>query len=274
VLILLPPSEGKTSPSRGKRLDLADLDFPDLTEPRAIVLAAVLDLCSTSATRSGTLTPLHDEVRLAYASTVLGLGPSQQDHIHRNAQLLRAPTARADRIYSGVLYDALDIESLDAVARRRATRWLVIMSALFGAVRPNDQIPAYRLSGDNAIPGLGTMSTYWRDHLDPVLTDAAGSGLVVDLRSTSYASFWRPPTALTPRVAQVRVLQQVGDERKVVSHFNKATKGRIVRDLLEDGGAPDTPEDLALHLKSLGWAVELQPPRRAGQRLDVIVEEV
>ena len=56
-----------------------------------------------------------------------------------------------------------------------------------------------------------------------------------------YAAFWRPPAELAPRVATVRVLHEVDGVRKVVSHFNKATKGRIVRALLEARRQPAHP---------------------------------
>ena len=263
MLILLPPSEGKFAPVRGKPLSLGALDFPDLTEARESVLTAVVALCAGTS-----------EEDVADAARVLGVGPTQLDQVRRNAALLGAPTARADRIYTGVLYDALDLGSLDPAARRRATRWLVIMSSLFGAVRPGDPIASYRLSGDTNLPGLGTVSTYWRRHLGPALLEAAGSGLVVDLRSSTYASFWKPPTELAARVATVRVLHEVDGKRQVVSHFNKATKGRIVRALLTDGGTPRTPAALAEHLGALGWSVEPQSPTRAGQQLDVVVTEI
>jgi cytoplasmic iron level regulating protein YaaA (DUF328/UPF0246 family) len=259
VLILLPPSEGKTTPRRGKRLDLADLDLPALTEAREAVLDALVELCATAPED---------------AATVLGLGPTQVDEIARNARLRTAPTARADRIYSGVLYDALDLASLDAAARRRATRWILIMSSLFGAVRPSDPIPAYRLSGGTRLPGIGTVSAFWRSHLDEPLNELASGGLVVDLRSSTYTGFWRPPAALAPRTATVRVLHEVAGRRQVVSHFNKATKGRLVRDLLVDGTSPRTPAALADHLGTLGWKVEPHEPTRAGQQLDVVVSEI
>src|SRR5690349_16418293 len=142
------------------------------------------------------------------AAAALDLGPAQLDHVERNSRLHTAPTARADRVYSGVLYDALDLASVDAAARRRATRWLVIMSSLFGAVRPNDPIPSYRLSGGTNLPGPGVVGSHWRTHLGPVLSEAAGNGLVVDLRSSTYATFWRPDRELAARVATVRVLHQ------------------------------------------------------------------
>ena len=259
MLILLPPSEGKATPTRGKQLDLETLGFASLTQARRVALDALVDLCSDAPTE---------------AAKVLGLGPTQADDVRRNAALPTARTTRADALYTGVLYDHLDVASLDTAARGRATRWLAITSSLFGLVRPGDRIPAYRLSGDANLPGLGVVSAHWRGVLDPVVREAAGSGLVIDLRSTTYASFWRPSPDLACRVATVRVLQQVGDQRKVVSHFNKATKGRLVRALLEAGSNPTRPPALADVIADLGWKVELGSPGRHGQQLDVVVEEL
>src|SRR6185295_2536369 len=149
---------------------------------------------------------------------------------------------------------------------------LRITSSLFGVVAPTDRIPAYRLSGDAVLPGLGTVAGVWRDALGPELTELVGGGLLVDLRSGMYAAFWRP--AGLPRVATVRVLHEVNGKRQVVSHFNKATKGRIVRALLEDGANPRTPAALAAVLRDLGWKVEEAAPGRAGTQLDVVVDEL
>ncbi len=248
MLILLPPSEGKTSPRRGRALDPAGLSFPSLTEPRERVLTALVSLCRADP-----------EV----AATTLGLGPSQLELVARNRDLLGAPTARADRVYTGVLYDSLDLPGLDAAARRRAAGRVAITSALFGLLRPGDRIPAYRLSGDAGLPGLGSVAGVWREHLGPAVGEALGRGLLVDLRSSTYAAFARPGAELAPRVATVRVLHEADGTRKVVSHFNKATKGRIVRALLADGGSPRTPVDLAALLGDLGWQVELGPAHSA-----------
>ena len=261
MLILLPPSEGKSGPRRGKPLDLGSMSFPDLTAPRATVLEALVTLCDTD----------QPEV----AAQVLGLGKTQIDAVRRNAGLKLAPAARADSVYSGVLYDALDLSTLDSAARRRATTWLAVTSALFGLLRPTDRIPAYRLAGDVSLPGIGSMSTYWSRHLDRAVRAAAGRGLVVDLRSSTYKAFWRPDSDLDRRVVTLRVLHEHQGERKIVSHFNKATKGRIVRALAEDRAAPATVDEMVLALRDLKLTVEEQPAVAGRPRqLDVVVTEL
>jgi len=258
VLILLPPSEGKAAPRRGKALDLDGLAFPGLGPTREQVLEALVALCSGDR-----------EV----AAATLGLGSTQHDLIDLNSQLPAAPTARADRVYTGVLYDALDPGSLSPAARRRAASRVAVTSALFGLVRPGDRIPAYRLSGDATVPGLGPVAAAWRPVLGPAVEEAVGHGLLVDLRSTTYAAFGRPASA-SLRVATVRVLHETGGRRQVVSHFNKATKGRMVRALLEAGANPRTPAALADLLRDLGWKVEEGVPSRTGTQLDVVVDEL
>jgi len=257
VLILLPPSEGKAIPRRGRPLDLGTLSLPGLTDARQRVLQALVDLAG------------RDE-----AATVLGLGVTQADLVDLDRRLRTSPTVRAEKLYTGVLYDALGLISLSPAGRRRAASRVAVVSSLFGLVRPADRLPSYRLSGDVSLPGLGPVAGIWREALGPAVREALGNGLLVDLRSSTYAAFWRPPADLAPRVATVRVLHEVDGRRQVVSHFNKATKGRIVRALLEDGRSPRTPAGLADLLTDLGWTVEPGAPGKAGTRLDVVVGEV
>ncbi len=257
VLILLPPSEGKTPPRRGKPLDLEGLSAPSLTPARERVLDALVTLCSGDPTA---------------AAAALEVPKTQLELVALNAALRSAPTARADAVYSGVLYDALGLATLSTAARRRATSRVRVTSSLFGLVAPTDRIPAYRLSGDAVLPGLGTVAGIWREELGPEVTELVGDGLLVDLRSGMYAAFWRP-VGLS-RVATVRVLHEVAGRRQVVSHFNKSTKGRIVRALLEDGANPRTPARLAEALRDLGWTVEVGDRPKGVVQLDVVVSEL
>jgi cytoplasmic iron level regulating protein YaaA (DUF328/UPF0246 family) len=254
VLILLPPSEGKFSPRRGGRLDLATLSYPALQATRHRVLCALVELCQGNPER---------------ARAVLGLTTGQAEEVARDAALLTAPTAPAGRIYSGVLYETLGLESRSAVAKRRAATRVAVTSGLFGLLRFGDRIPSYRLSGSTSLPGLGAISSTWRRPLGEVLRIEASRGLVVDLRSGTYAGFWRPPPGSATNFATVRILQEKAGVRSVVSHANKATKGHLVASLLEDGANPTSVAGLATALARLGWRVE--PVDRDQRALDVIV---
>ncbi len=260
MLILLPPSEGKTGARRGAALDLAGLSLPALNPAREKLLDALVSVCTSDP---------------VLAHQTLGLGPGQADEVARNARLRSAPTVPAQRLYTGVLYEALDLGSLAGRARRRAGTSLVIFSGLWGAVRIGDRLPAYRLSAGTNLPGIGPVTGYWRAELGPALDPLAGTGLVLDLRSSGYTPMWRPAGALAARTATVRVLheQRVGGvlKRAVVSHFNKATKGRLVRALLTADAAPRSVAQLATALAELGFTVETGA-RQA--ELDVVVREL
>ena len=151
-------------------------------------------------------------------------------------------------------------------ARKRADESVAVASALFGLVRPGDHIPAYRLSSTVTLPRLGTVSGVWRPKLGPALDRLVGHGMLVDLRSGSYVNLHRPTGNLASRTATIRVLHENQGTRTVVSHFNKATKGRMVRELLENDIRPSDIGELREALGDLGWTVE-----RDDNRLDVIV---
>ena len=259
MLVLLPPSEGKASSGRGAPLKTESLSLPGLTPAREAVLGELVELCAG------------DEEK---ARDVLGLSEGLRGEVAKNAELLTAGARPAGEIYTGVLYDALDLASLDAAAKKRATRSLLVFSGLWGAVRINDRIPSYRCSMGVKLPGIGALGAYWRTPMAAVLPEAAGDGLVLDLRSSAYAAAWKPKGEVAGRTASVRVLH--APTRKVVSHFNKATKGRIVRSLLAAGAAPKGPAELVDALRELGYVVEVEPPTGAGKAwmLDVLVDEI
>ncbi len=257
VLILLPPSEGKSAALDGPVLDPSALSFPSLAPARQCVLTALVDLC-------------RGDVDVAAAA--LGLGPTQRGEVGANSLLPAEPCAPAIEVYTGVLYEALDYSGLTAAGKRRADEHVAIASALWGLVRPGDLIPAYRLSAGTSLPGLGPIARTWRDPVSSAI--ASVEGLIVDLRSSGYVALGPVPASAADRTATVRVLQERNGRRTVVSHFNKATKGRMVRALLSSRRTPRTPIAFAQALDALGFRVETQPAR-TGQptALDVIVDE-
>ena len=246
VIVLLPPSETKHTGGDGPPLRLDALSFPGLRPLRA---ALVDELVALAADRPG-------------CRRALGLSPSQDHDIDRNAALYDAPTLPAINRYTGVLYDALDIGSLRGMAKSRAHARLAVGSALFGLVRADDPIPAYRLSATSKLPGQPTLAARWRPVLEPVLADIATKELVVDLRSGSYAALGRLSTAVNVDV----VSEHADGHRTVVSHFNKAHKGRLARALVSSRAEPDDAAKVAAVARRAGMRVE-----RDGNELTVVV---
>lgn len=245
MLVLLPPSEGKAVARRGPALDLESLSFPELTPVRARLLDALVR-CAVE--------------QPAALQRALGLTVAQLGEIDKDARLRSATTVPVRRLYTGVVYDHLDLASLQGPARRRAGTSLVVASALFGLLRPGDRVPSYRLSGGTTLPGLGGLAPLWRPALEPLL--GKEKGLVVDLRSGVYAQLARVPQAVA-----VRVLRDDDGHRSTVSHDNKWTKGKLARALCEHGAR--TVADVAAIGRELADVVEVR-----GRRVDLVLHSL
>jgi cytoplasmic iron level regulating protein YaaA (DUF328/UPF0246 family) len=248
VLILLPPSEGKAMPAQGEPVDLGALAFAEELEPlRSRLLDALEELGGK---------PLGQAVK------ALGISPGQAGEVQLNAALREAPAAAAAQVYSGVLYERLDLAGLPAAARRRAEQQVLIASALWGFVRTEDRIPYYRFPAKARLRGIGPPTAWWRDGLVEAMPDKAGD-LIVDMRSGAYAAAWRPKQAT--RLA-VRAFTEQGGRRKTVSHMAKAVRGDVARALLLARTPPGDAEAAAAIASDAGFEVELTP-----STLDVIV---
>lgn len=246
MIVLLPPSETKRPGGDGPPLRLAGLSAPALGPLRTEL---VEELVALAADR--------DASRRA-----LGLSSSQDAEIERNAALRRSPTLPALHRYTGVLFDALDAGSLRAAETTRARARLAVGSALFGLLRADDPVPAYRLSATSKLPGRPTLASRWRPLLEPVLAELAAGELVVDLRSGSYAALGRVPGAVSVDV----VAERADGRRSVVTHFNKAHKGRLARALASTRSEPDDAASVAAVARRAGMRVE-----RRGDELTVVV---
>jgi cytoplasmic iron level regulating protein YaaA (DUF328/UPF0246 family) len=253
VLILLPPSEGKSDPAPGPPLDLDELAFHDLLKAKRERLIAGLEKLSTRPEKM--------------AVAALGISIGQAADVLRDGQLATAAAAPAAEVYSGVLYDRLGLDSLTAAAAKRSAGKVLIASALWGMLRPDDRIPYYRFSMKARLPRLPGMAAFWRPALAGAM-EAAGhdeeGGLILDMRSGAYSAAWKPSKA---RLLSVRAFTESGGKRKVVSHMAKATRGDVARLILAGRKFPEEAEAVAAVLESSGLKVEL-----SDRFLDVIEE--
>ena len=227
--VVLPPSETKRDGgAEGSALALDTLAFPGLTTQRTAAISA--------------LTRLSRNVSASTAA--LGLGPTQRFEVDRNRAIRTASTMPAIDRYTGVLFEGLASETLDAGTHAWLARHVVVHSALFGLLGAGDAIPAYRLSHDSRVPGLA-LRKHWAAAIAAELS--AVDGLVLDLRSEAYAHLGpRPEGSFYLRV----VTDGPNGQKRALNHFNKKGKGELVRELALAGFDHADVESL------LGWAAD------------------
>lgn len=170
----------------------------------------------------------------------------KRERLLRALKLADKPAAPAADVYTGVLYGQLRLGEL-----RDAWDRVLIASAVYGVVRPGDRIAAYKADMGSKVPRLReSLAAYWRPALTRALPDR---GLVLDLRSGSYAAAWKPKRAT---VLGVRgFTEQPDGTRKVITHMAKRVRGDVARVVLQ--ADPQTPQDVADLARAAGLRVEL-----------------
>ena len=194
---------------------------------------------------------------LAALSFELELLLARKSLIERHDELNLATTGLAISIYSGVLYQALDWFNLDAASMKRGQNSIVIISALFGALRPLDLIPNYKLK---------ISTSHWKVCISAAL-QSLDSELIVDARSSTYASVWTPPTSKT---VAVRVYEIRNGEKKVITHMSKRTRGEVARLLICENRMPKTPEEVFEIVKKNYQCELIAPANGKSWFIDVI----
>lgn len=243
MLILLPPSEAKARARAGDPYDFNHAPTPVRPVIRR-VRKVLISLCRKDPLAAG---------------RALKLGARGADLIDLNAHLDTEPCAPAAEVYTGVLFDSLNLADITPAARAWADTHLAISSALFGLVQPADEIPAYRLSAGTSLPGLPPLPKLWQPAIQKHLAalPAVDSELIFDLRSGPYAGLWRPRAAWSSRVVVGKVWHEGADGRvRATSHANKAVKGRLIRDLAHAGVVATDPSGLTAAMNDLGWSAQ------------------
>lgn len=189
---------------------------------------------------------------LAFASELLAARSSAL----LNQEIL--PTAEAIEIYDGVLYQGLNWKDLSDANRIRANSRVLIISALFGLVRPKDQIFKYKLKIDNSL---------WRESVAQVAVNFTDE-LIIDCRSSTYKGIW----PVNPdRTVEVRVFKITDGVRSVITHMSKKYRGELTHHLLLQPSDPKNPAELQRMAAEL-FECELCPPNNGGPwTLDLLI---
>lgn len=124
--------------------------------------------------------------------------------------------------YNGVAYNYLNYNTLTKAEQYYICNHLLIFSNLFGVIRADDKIPIYKVKQGQNIGHINPDSFYknaYTQELDNLLSNHE----ILDLRAGYYDKFYKITTPHTT----LKFLK----ENKIVSHWAKAYRGIILREL-------------------------------------------
>lgn len=142
------------------------------------------------------------------------------------ADLFASPTLPAIERYDGIAYDYLDVPTLSPEALVYVKSHAIIFSNLYGPVMGGDPIADYKVKQGNDVGAVAPDLYYkkaFSEQLDALLEDHE----ILDLRAGYYDKFYKPSHPFT-------TLKFV-KEGKVVSHWAKAYRGTVLRQLALHG---------------------------------------
>lgn len=148
--------------------------------------------------------------------------------------------------FNGDVYEGLDARTLKAADLAWAQEHLVILSGLYGALRPLDRLQPYRLEMGTKLPTARgrDLYAYWGDAIAEYLNERqAGerAPVIVNLASQEYFRAAGRP-ALRARVVECVFEEAKAGGWKVVSFFAKRARGMMARWAIQERVA--TPKKL------------------------------
>ena len=192
-----------------------------LYAPQAAQLVAQLRPLSTPQVAA--LMGLSDELAALNVARYAAWSPVHDDRNSRPAVVA----------FNGDVYDGLDARSLGTADLAWAQQHLVILSGLYGALRPLDRLQPYRLEmGTRLANPLGeNLYDFWGDtvaqHLHQRLSQER-SPVLVNLASQEYFKVADRP-ALGARVVACVFEDWKGGQYKLISFFAKRARGLMAR---------------------------------------------
>ena len=150
-----------------------------------------------------------------------------------SAQATPANSRPAVLAFDGDVYGGLSARTLRPAQLDWAQQHLVILSGLYGALRPMDRLQPYRLEMGTRLanPQGPDLYAYWgtalADYLNQRLADEA-TPLIVNLASQEYFRAV-PRRLLAARVVDCVFEDRKGDGHKIISFFAKRARGLMAR---------------------------------------------
>jgi len=208
--ILLAPSETKISGGEAP-FKLEALLFKELLPYRTKLLHTYMNIL-----QKGDMSEL---------SKMFGLKKEADIKAHIR-DIVHEPAMKAIERYTGVAFDHLDYPALESKAKTYVDNHVILCSNLFGFLRADDLIPEYRLKQGAAVGDI-KVEKFYHEHGAPLMESYLKDEEILDLRAGFYDKFYKPAKPYT-------TLKFIKDG-KVVSHWAKAYRGIVLREIAKAG---------------------------------------
>jgi hypothetical protein len=162
-------------------------------------------------------------------------GYELEEALRVNSEIYDAPLMSAlDRYSPGVMYAAMDFANLPTGAQRRLLENGVILSGLFGLLRPDDLIPNYQLGMAATIPDLGPVADYWRPVVSPILNENLEDRWVWDLLPEVHRKSWTDEHTYEARVEVTFEREEDGERVPIEGEDLAVHRGQFVNFIVQE----------------------------------------
>jgi cytoplasmic iron level regulating protein YaaA (DUF328/UPF0246 family) len=162
-------------------------------------------------------------------------GYELEEAVRVNSEIYDAPLMSAlDRYSPGVMYAAMDFANLPTGAQRRLLENGVILSGLFGLLRPDDLIPNYQLGIGADIPDIGPVADYWRPVVSPILNESLEDRWVWDLLPEAHRNAWTDEHTYEARVEVTFEREGDNGREEITGEDLEVKRGEFVNFIVQE----------------------------------------
>lgn len=137
----------------------------------------------------------------------------------------------AYRLYTGVVYDNIEIDTLSKSALANLTSKTYAISGLWGLVRLSDHLPDYKLKISSRFDDVNLVK-YWAYEVSGLIHKISKDKFVWDLLPNEHSKVWNDKDSAVTHIVAVRFVEEKAGKLKVVGHTAKAYKGKLVREIV------------------------------------------
>lgn len=213
--ILLPPSEGKLAGGEKKYITVKKQNsFNFLEKGRDYLLQKLLEFISNA-----------DNKNLEKLFSV-------KTNLNQIIDLLQdfdqKVTLPAIERYSGVMFNAINYQTLDQKQKKNANEAILFIDGLFGLLKSGDLIPNYKLSISAKFSNI-KIDNYWKNILKKTLETEFQDKVILDILPQAH----RKATDIqNNNIYLINFFEIKNGKAKNAGHISKKLKGEFIRYIL------------------------------------------